>query len=78
VLTDGGGVGRRRQGHDVGQCGVGRRGVGMRGVKSHGVDRAARGPTGGVGGAGTCAGSIGWAREFGWSVGLLGLGDGSL
>jgi hypothetical protein len=48
VLASRGGVGRRRQGRDVGQCEVGRRGVRMRRV-----DRAARGRTGG-------AGSDGW------------------
>jgi hypothetical protein len=49
MLTDGGGVGRRRQGRDVGQCEVGQRGVGMRGVRSRGVDQAARGRMGGAG-----------------------------
>jgi hypothetical protein len=53
VLAGGGGVGRRRQGRDVGQCEVGQRGVGMSGVRSREVDRAARGRTGD-------AGSDGW------------------
>jgi hypothetical protein len=69
MLTGGGGVGRRRQGRDVEQCEVGRRGVGMRGVESRGVSRAARGRTGGVGGAGECVGLVSWAhgiRLVGW------------
>jgi hypothetical protein len=77
-------VGWRKQGRDVGQCEVGRRGVGMRGVRSHRVDREVRGRTGGAEsdgwrGRGTRAQgrSVGRAG-FGWSVGLLDLGDGYL
>jgi hypothetical protein len=44
VLTGEGGVGRRRQGHDVR-----RRDVGMRVVGSRGIDRVTRGRTGNVG-----------------------------
>jgi hypothetical protein len=79
VLTGGGGVGRRRQESDVGQCEVGRRGVGMRGVRSHGVDRAVQGQMSGMGGVGARARgrSVG-CMGFGWSVGPLGLGDRSL
>jgi hypothetical protein len=68
----GGGVGRKIQGHDVGQCEVGRRGVGMHGIRSCGVDRAARGWTGGVGGAGVLTESVCWARRvrsIGWTGG---------
>jgi hypothetical protein len=49
VIVGGGGMGRRRQGRDVGQCEVGRHRV-----RSRGVDR-----TGGVGEVGWRAGSIG-------------------
>jgi hypothetical protein len=77
VLTGGGGVGQRRQGRDVRQCEVGRREVGMHGVRSRGVDRAARGRTGGVSGAHAWGRSVGRAW-FGWSVRPLGPGDGSL
>jgi hypothetical protein len=69
VLAGGGGVGRRRQERDVGQCEVGRHGV-----RSRGVDRAARGRTGGTGSNGWCgrggraqSRSVGHAG-FGWLV----------
>jgi hypothetical protein len=62
VLTDGGGVGRRRQGRDVR-----RRDVGMRVVGSRGIDRVARGRTGSVGRRARGDGRLG-ARD---SVGRL-------
>jgi hypothetical protein len=40
------------------------------------VGWVARGRTGGVGGAGTCTGRSVGRMGFGWSVGLLGPGDG--
>jgi hypothetical protein len=56
MLANGGGLGLRRHGHDVGQCEVDRAARGW--DRQHGVN----------------AGRTG----FGWSVGPLGPGDGSL